>query len=223
MVANWGEFKRHWDFFVALRGMPKSLRVVLVGQREGGRDAEFISKLARQLGVPQRLEIHQSIPIEAVNRIQEDSKVSLIFSRREGCCVAAVESLFAGCALGMRNDAHVGPLEYITPETGLRLRPRHLAEDLLTLLELSGRLDPAAWAMAHLSCDVTHKKVNDNLLQSSRRRGLPWTRDVAVPYWFPYPRHLHEADAESLRPAYAEMHGRFPKVVAADLIERGHR
>lgn len=222
MVANWGEFKRHWDFFLALRRMPKSLRVVLVGQREGERDAEFIRKLARQLEVPQHLEIHQSIPIEAVNRLQEDSKVSLIFSRREGCCVAAVESLFAGCALGMRIDAYVGTLEYITPETGLRLRPGHLSEDLNKLLTLSDSLDPAAWARSRLSCDITQEKVNRVLFQSSRTRGLPWTRDIAVPYWFPYPRHLHEKDAESLRPAYAELHQRFPKVVAIDLIERGH-
>lgn len=212
MVANWGEFKRHWDFFLALRKLPKNLRVVLVGQKEGGRDGEFIRALAAEIGVKQDLEIHQSMPIEGVTLLQKQAKVSLIFSRREGCCVAAVESLFAGCALGMRADAHVGPLAYINESTGLRLRPAHLADDLRRLLEIAPGLDPAAWARENLSCFTTHEKTNRQISESARLRGLPWTRDLAVPHWRPYPRYVHDEDAEGFRPLYEELNRRFPKV-----------
>jgi len=212
MVANWGEFKRHWDFFLALRKLPADLRVVLVGQKEGGRDAEFIRRLAAEIGVPQRLEIHQSLPIDEVAALQSQAKVSLIFSRREGCCVAAVESLFAGCALGMRADAHVGPLDYINERTGLRLRPGHLAEDLQKLLEISSNLEPAAWAREHVSCFITHEKLNRQLIASAQDRGLPWTRDLAIPHWRPYPCYLRAADAEAMRPVYEDLHSRFPAV-----------
>jgi len=212
MVANWGEFKRHWDFFVALRQLPASLRVVLVGQKEGGRDADFIRQLASDLGVPQQLEIRQSISIGEVAELQVKAKVSLIFSRREGCCVAAVESLFAGCALGMRDDAHVGPLDYINERTGLRLRPKHLSEDLKTLLELSETLDPASWARDNISCFITHGKLNRQLAESARERGLPWTRDLAVPHWRPYPQYVNGEDADNLRPVYEDLQTRFPRV-----------
>jgi glycosyltransferase involved in cell wall biosynthesis len=212
MVANWGEFKRHWDFFMALRKLPKDLRVVLVGQKEGGRDAGFIRSLAAEIGVPQTLEIHQSLQIEEVAALQSQTKVSVIFSRREGCCVAAVESLFAGCALGMRADAHVGPLDYINERTGLRLRPGHLAEDLQKLLEISPTLDPAGWARENISCFITHEKLNRQLADSARARGLPWTQDLAIPHWRPYPRYVHPEDAEAMRPVYDDLHARFPKV-----------
>jgi glycosyltransferase involved in cell wall biosynthesis len=212
MVANWGEFKRHWDFFLALRKLPADLCVVLVGQKEGGRDAEFIRRLAAEIGVPQMLEIHQSLPIDEVAALQAQAKVSLIFSRREGCCVAAVESLFAGCALGMRADAHVGPLAYINERTGLRLRPGHLAEDLQKLLEISSNLDPAAWARENVSCFITHEKLNRQLIESAHDRGLPWTRDLALPQWRPYPRYVKAEDADAMRPVYEDLHSRFPKV-----------
>jgi glycosyltransferase involved in cell wall biosynthesis len=219
MVANWGEFKRHWDFFRCLQKMPPGLRVVLVGQSEGGRDSDYIRRLAVRLGVPQKLEIHQSLPVTEVAALQLRSKVSLIFSRREGCCVAAVESLFAGCALGMRADAHVGPLAYINERTGLKLRPGHLPEDLMQLLSLSGSLDPASWAGAHISCHQTHARLNAQWRDSCRRRGLPWTRDIALAHWHPYPKHASPADALALQPCYHLLHERFPRVFSADLLE----
>lgn len=212
MVANWGEFKRHWDFFMALRKLPTDLRVVLVGQKEGGRDAGFIRSLAAEIGVPQTLEIHQSLPIQEVAALQSQAKVSVIFSRREGCCVAAVESLFAGCALGMRADARVGPLDYINERTGLRLRPSYLAEDLQKLLDISSTLDPAGWARENVSCFITHEKLNRQLADSARARGLPWTRDLVIPHWRPYPKYVHPEDAEAMRPVYNDLHARFPKV-----------
>ncbi len=46
MVANWGEFKRHWDLFRALSRMPTNLKIVLIGQREPGRSREFIQRMA---------------------------------------------------------------------------------------------------------------------------------------------------------------------------------
>lgn len=219
MVANWGEFKRHWDFFKALRHLPPSWRIVLVGQKEGNRDQNFIAQLAEEIGVPQKLEICQSLPAEQVSLLQLQARVSLIFSLREGCCVAAVESLFAGCALGIRADAHVGPLHYIHELTGKRLRPGHLAEDILELHRAAPSLQPARWASQNISCHQTRLKVNDVLRQQSEKRGLPWTQDLWLPHWRPYPRHARPEDAASLRPLYNECHQRFPQVFPADLLE----
>lgn len=210
MVANWGEFKRHWDFFAALTRLPRELRVVLVGQKEAGRDADFIRRLATQIGVPQDLEIHQSLGIAQVTALQSRAKVSLIFSRREGCCVASVESLFAGCALGMRADAHVGPLRYIHEQTGLRLRPGHLAEDLARLLDLSKNLEPAHWAASNISCQQTYLKVNQALQASATTRKLPWTTDLCAPHWRPYPAYIHQEDAVRMSDPLHQLSERFP-------------
>ncbi len=218
MIANWGEFKRHWDFFNALRHLPATLRIVLVGQREGGRDAEFIRRQASSFGVPQNLEIHQSLPITEVTRLQTQSKVALIFSRREGGCVAFVEAMFAGCAVGIRADAHVGALAYVNENTGLLLRPGHLAEDLMTLLQMAGSLQPATWAAGHISCHHTHKKVNAFFRKYAAEKELPWTCDLATHHWRPYPAHTSQQEASALLSTYRELHDKFPKVFGAEFF-----
>lgn len=223
MVANWGEFKRHWDLFRALAQMPSDLKVVLIGQREPGRTQETIRKLARDFGARQQLDIHESIPIHEVAAHQSRAKVSVIMSRREGCCVAAVESLFAGCALAMRDDAHVGPLAYIGPQTGRQLRPDHMAEDLMALLKEASSLQPHAWAAENLACPVSRAKVNAMLKEESLKAGKPWIRDIIQPQWRPHPTYASLEEKESLRPALEELHARFPSVFPVNLIDDSWR
>ena len=218
MVANWGEFKRHWDFFRALAGMPRDLKIVLIGQREPGRSQDDIRCLARAFGAQQEIEIHESIPIDQVAAHQCNAKVSVIMTRREGCCVAAVESLFAGCALAMRADAHVGPLAYINERTGKKLRTGHIAEDLMILLRETAGLHPQQWAAENLACNVSRQKANATLKAAAELRGQPWTQDIVQPQWRPHPTFAEETERESLRPAYHELHRRFPRVFPESLI-----
>jgi|UniRef100_UPI003783D7C9 hypothetical protein len=223
MVANWGEFKRHWELFRALRCLPADLKIVLIGQREPGRSTEIIRDLARTFGVPQKLEIHESLPIAEVARHQCQAKVSVIMTRREGCCVAAVESLFAGCALAMREDAHVGPLAYINEETGRKLRPGRIHEDLMTLLQSAKDLQPARWAREHLANEQSHVKLSALLRMEAARAGKPWTRDLAVPQWRPHPTFAREDEREALRPVYEDLNRRFPQVFPHSLIDDSWR
>lgn len=223
MVANWGEFKRHWELFRALAQMPASLKVVLIGQKEGGRSIETLRALARDFGVPQQLEFIESVPIEEVARQQCQAKVSLIMTRREGCCVAAVESLFAGCALAMREDAHVGPLAYINERTGSRLRPAHLAEDLMRLITAAQQMTPREWAIEHVAGEVSRRKLDHILEQHARSSGLPWTRGVIQPQWRPHPTFAHQDDLEAMRSVYETLAARFPQVFGPDLITESWR
>lgn len=219
MVANWGEFKRHWDFFQALAQMPAGLRVVLIGQREPSRSQETIRNLAKAYRVPQQLEIYESIPIAKVAELQSQAKVSVIMSRREGCCVAAVESLFAGCALAMREDAHVGPLAYINESTGRRLRPGNIAEDLMQLLKEASAMQPQHWAATHLANQVSHDKVNTFLKQQALALNQPWTQDIILPQWRPHPTYASTEGKECVRPAFDELHSRFPRLFPAHLLD----
>ncbi len=223
MVANWGEFKRHWELFRALAQMPPQLRVVLIGQPEAGRTVDTMRQLARDFGVPQDLEFVQGVPIAEVARRQCEARVSVIMTRREGCCVAAVESLFAGCALAMRSDAHVGPMEYINNETGARLRPGHVAEDLMRLLAECPRQNPRGWADRHVAGTVSHGRVNAMLAAQSHSRGLPWTVDIVLPQWRPHPTFARPEDQERMRPAYQELISVMPEVVGKELLNESWR
>lgn len=218
MVANWGAFKRHWEFFKALRDMPADLNIVLVGQNEGGNTRDTIRKLADDLGVRQRLDIRGSIPIQEVTKLQCDSKISMVISRREGGCVAMVESLFAGCGIAMREGASIGSAAHVNDQTGSFLRPDHLAQDLMALLARGPSLTSSSWAVEHVSCYQTLKALEGALADHARRNNRPWTQGLAQPHWRPHPVLAHPDDRARLAPAYEALHQRFPTVFPADLM-----
>lgn len=217
MVANWGQFKRHWELFKALAFLPPSLKVVLVGQREPGRSMETINQLARDFGVPQTLVIHESLSIDEVTRLQCRSKASVIMTRREGCCVAAVESLFAGCSLAMREDAHIGPVVYINDQTGVLLRAGRIAEDLMILINGTALRDPSKWACREISAEVSKAKVDTFLEQQARAQNRPWTRGICLPQWRPHPSFAISEECVAMAPFYYELHKLDPDVFPADL------
>jgi glycosyltransferase involved in cell wall biosynthesis len=219
MVANWAPFKRHWQFFEALAGMPRDLKITLVGQPEAGHTADDIRRLARLFGVRQELDLRERRPLAEVMELQARAKVALIFTRREGCCVAAVEALFAGAALGMLEGAHVGPTAYINAQTGRLLAPRDLGRQLLTLRDAAATMDPRGWAAANISCIRSHARLNACVRAAARADGRPWTVDLAMPCWRPYPRLRDPADHARLRPVYDNLHVRWPAVFPAGLVD----
>jgi glycosyltransferase involved in cell wall biosynthesis len=217
MVANWAPFKRHFELFSALREMPADLRVTLIGQTEAQYTAEHIRQMMRMYRVPQQVTLLESLPIDEVTRHQCDSKVALILSRREGSCVAAVEALFAGAALGMRRGAHVGSVQYINDKTGALISGTQTATDLMALLERSATLRPHEWAARNISCHVSLGKLNTFLRERAAARNLPWSGDLAPFHWRPYPTYSEPADLSRLQPTYDDLHRRFPEVFSHDL------
>jgi hypothetical protein len=217
MVANWAPFKRHFELFSALRKMPAGLRVTLIGQTEGRYTADHIRRMMRLYRVPQQVTLLESLPIDEVTRHQCDSKVALILSRREGSCVAAVEALFAGAALGMREGAHVGSVQYVNRETGAMITGTRTAADLMALLESSAKLRPHEWAAKNISCQVSLEKLNAYLRERASARSLAWSADLAPFHWRPYPTYSDPAALKQLQPAYDDLHRRFPEVFSHDL------
>jgi glycosyltransferase involved in cell wall biosynthesis len=80
---------------MALRAMPESIRVLLIGQSQDGRTAETILSEARDYGVENRFTLMSSLPHEEVIKALCRSKVSVLLSYREGSAVVVAESLFA--------------------------------------------------------------------------------------------------------------------------------
>ncbi len=221
MVANWAPFKRHWQFFDALRRMPRNLRITMIGQEEGGHTLSMLRDQAALFGVKQDINFVENITIDDVTRHQCDSKISLILSRREGCCVAAVESLFADSPLGMMHDAHVGPKAYINKDTGVLLTPGRMNVQLQRFLDNAGSFRARAWATENISCTKSSAKVNALLHSHAEHRGAPWTADLKTPYWRPYPIFLNARDRDEMGPVYKDLCERFPEVFGPDLLEKG--
>lgn len=210
MVANWLRFKRHWLLFEALRDMPRSLRVVLVGRNGPGRTEREIRAEARAYGVRQELELHTDIGPRDVARLQAEARISIICSQREGSCVAPVEAMFADTPVAMFRDAHVGSTAHVNAHTGRLVTRAGLARQLTELLEASASLHPRTWAMQHISCHQSSARLNEILREHALRGGQPWTTDIAPLAWRYVPCHVHAADEVRLRPTVgllAEQYG----------------
>jgi glycosyltransferase involved in cell wall biosynthesis len=180
MLANFGRFKRHWLFFHTLRSLPRSFRVLLLGVPLGDRNEQTLRDEARAFGVEDRFDLMvrptRAQLLEALCR----ARASLIFSRREGSCIAVAESLFADTPVGLFRDARIGSRAFVNDQTGRLLNRRGLANQIVRLVEESDRFRPRAWAVEHISCYQSQKVLNDTLRDQARRDGRPWTRD-AVP------------------------------------------
>lgn len=212
VVSNWAPFKRYWYLFKVLSRLPADLKVVCVGQPEAGHSLEQIRQLQALIGPPQSIQYFQSIPADDVVSLQCNAKVAAIFSRREGCCVAAAEALMADTPLALLENAHVGPKAYINPETGVLLRPGVEHLQLLQLLEDGGKLRPRNWAEANIACTRTRYQTNSTLRRNALERGEVWTRDILQPCWRPYPRLRDEEDYGVLKREADLLTDRYPEV-----------
>jgi glycosyltransferase involved in cell wall biosynthesis len=180
MLANFARFKRHWLFFHTLRSLPRNFRVLLLGVPLGDRNEQALRDEARAFGVEDRFDLivkpTRAQVVDALCR----AKATLIFSRREGSCIAVAESLFADTPVGLFRDARIGSQAFINEWTGHLLDRRGLPEQIVRLVEESSRFRARSWAMEHISCYRSHEVLNDALRAQARRDGRPWTRDVVA-------------------------------------------
>lgn len=123
MVANFGAFKRHYAFFKALRDVPKSARIVLIGQDQDGRTRDTVYQEATYYGVGSRIEIRSNCQYEEVAEAMCRSRATTVFSLREGSCVVVAESLFADTPVALIANAAIGSSAFINGQTGRFLDP----------------------------------------------------------------------------------------------------
>jgi glycosyltransferase involved in cell wall biosynthesis len=209
MLANFAKYKRHHALFAALRELPRDYRVVLVGQRERGRNSDTLLSEAAAFGVRDRFEIRENVTDEELHHCFVRAKTSLILSRREGSCVAVVESMFANTPVGLYEDAEIGSRVFINQHTGRLLRHNHLAAQLKDFVESSAQYEPRKWVMENgVDCVSSSQTLNKVLKQHALDGGGEWTEDIAPLRWRPNPQYYDPGDAERLRPSYDEIESR---------------
>jgi hypothetical protein len=209
MLANFGKYKRHFALFRALRDLPTSTRVVLIGQHNGARTREVLLAEAASYGVAGRFELRESVSDAEVNDSLRRAKVSVILSRREGSCVAVVESMFANTPVGMYEDAAIGSRVFINENTGRLLKHEQLGAQLARFIAEARQFSPRQWAMDnHLSCFGSTEVLNGVLKTHMLAAGQEWTQDIAAHHWRPDPQLVNEADKIKMSPAYTDLETR---------------
>jgi glycosyltransferase involved in cell wall biosynthesis len=209
MLANFARYKRHFLLFKALRDMPASVRVLLIGQDNENRTADTIMAEARAYGVQNRFELLVNAPDSIIFDALCRAKITVILSQREGSCVAVVESMFANTPVGIYEDAEIGSHEYVNESTGRFFQHRNLSGQLKDFIENSWKYSPRAWALRNVSCFCSTKILNDTLKSQALATGQAWTQDIAVHHWRPDPQLLSTDDSARMQPAYDDIKMRF--------------
>ena len=210
MVAGFGAYKRHFALFRALQDLPANTRVVLVGQPSAGRDREDLLREAGYYGMRDRIELRESVPDAVVVDTLAHAKIGLILSRREGSCVAVMESIIANTPIGVLEDATVGSKVFVNEHTGMLLRSENLGAQLQQFLERFRSYSPRQYALEQgWCCFGSTKKLNQALRQMAVDAGEPWTQDIAVHHWRPDPQLLYASDRERMESEYQDVERRF--------------
>jgi hypothetical protein len=194
-----------------------------VGQPDSGRTLEHVKRDLQTLAPPQKIEFMERLSIDEVTALQLRSKVGAVFSLHEGGCVAAVETLMAGAALCLPLHAHIGSSAHINERTGRFLRPGSEAADLRQTVEQYADFRPREYAEQHISCHVSGQKLNEALKKEALVEGRPWTQDIQVPHYRPYPRLWDNQNHVALATAAQELSQRYPLVFAPDFMANSHR
>ena len=206
MVANFGKFKRHFVLFSALRDLPRTYKVQLVGQDEPGRTRESILREAALYGVADRFSLRQDVPYDELQRMMTRARISLVLSRREGSCVVVAESIFANTPVGLFADAEIGSRVFLNEQTGRLLRHGNLAAQIREFVASSAQFQPRKWAVENgIDCVSSSRTLNSILKQHALARGEQWTEDIATLCWRPDPQYYDPQDGVRLLPSCAEI------------------
>jgi glycosyltransferase involved in cell wall biosynthesis len=210
MVGNFAAVKRHCALFKALRKMPPSLKVRLVGQVVDHRTADTIRAEARSFGVDDRIDLIQDALYRDMPTHFARSKISLVLSRREGSCVVVVESMFADTPVGLLANAHIGSRMFINEHTGRFLTEDDLAAQLMDFLADARHFSARQWALENrISCYGSTERLNAFLRERALAEGGEWTQDIVPHCWQPDPVHTSRQDRIRLEPAYEDVRTRF--------------
>jgi glycosyltransferase involved in cell wall biosynthesis len=212
MIASWADFKRHGQFFSAVRRLRKrrpSLKVVLVGY-PAGRTKEDIRRLAIHQGVSDLIELYEWLAPEQVAAILSRSKVNVVWSRREGVNRAIIEGMFAGVPCLIRTGFNYGyQYPYVNEMTGCFAAEQELPDKLEWIIENPFRFSPREWVMDHMSPQRATQLLGESIRKVALARGERWSEGPVVKvdrlhdmaYWEEADRQRFGADYAFLRTA----------------------
>jgi glycosyltransferase involved in cell wall biosynthesis len=183
MVAAWGDYKRHHQFFRALaklRGKGRRLQVLLLGN-PAGWSKEVILRHARYHGVRDQIVLKQGVPYDEVNAELNRAKVHVLWSRREGVNRAIIEAMFAGLPCVIREGFNYGyRYPYVNASTGCFASERSLPTVLDNIVSNYEHFAPREWVMENMTCEIATNRVARVIAETIGDDDDKWVGRLAV-------------------------------------------
>lgn len=181
--AAWAWYKRHWAIFKVLSKLKDRgiiLRTALVGY-PADMKLDEVKRLASLFGVVDQIEFHERITTKEVNALYNRSRISLLWSRREGSGRALPEGMAAGVPCISRQGFNYGePQAFVNELSGKYSSEAQLPDTLVEMLKDVDRYQPRAWVVENMTPEVSTSKLNALLKSIAENSGEDWRCDIAI-------------------------------------------
>lgn len=198
MNSHWGDSKRHYVLFEALKKLPTSLGVALIGVPWRGNNKSVVQQLAKYYRVEQQITFFERIPYEEVMKICCESKLGILLSLKEGSNRALAEIIFCDTPVILLNN-HVGGIrKNIVDQTGIITDEKNLPQSISRIVGEYHKFSPRKWAVENISCFASSQKLNDIIRKRTVGQGREWSKDIACRSNSPESRYCYDSDSKML-------------------------
>ncbi len=181
MVAGWAKFKRHHQFFKALKKLKKKgikPKVTLVGYPTD-MTQDNIRDLMVFHDVSDLITIYEWIEPSEVAALFKRAKINILWSKFEGNNRAIIEGMFSDTPLILREGHNYGQhYDFVNEQTGHFANEDNLAEVIKQMLE--NTYSPRAYVMENRNCISATKIMTKSIKRFELDNGRPWTKDLDV-------------------------------------------
>ena len=181
MVAAWAKFKRHDEFFKAIKPCIErnnDFKLVLVGYPVD-MTKEEIRQLTQKHGIEDNVTIFEKISRDKVSEVLSSSKVNVLWSKFEGNNRAIIEGMFCDIPVVLREGHNYGEhYDFINEMTGCFANEQTLSDAVEEIMYNLDSLAPRAYVLNNrnaiqatraiekcianqegVSCDMWHEKL----------------------------------------------------------------
>ncbi len=195
MNASWLSLKRHELFFKSLSRIKNYIhKVAVIGYPIAGRTLNDIIRESTKYNVTHLIEFYERIsPIE-VAQILQQSKVSLMLSKREGANKALYESFFSNVPV-ILSISNIGVnRDHMNRYTGIFSSDEGLSQNILYMVMNYQSFSPRKWALKNTGYKISNIRLNEFLKEIAFNKGEAWTRDLFTKKNFTNAVYVNEED-----------------------------
>ncbi len=180
MVALWNDIKRHHMLMEAIRELnDPTYRACLVGGGWGRVMLDY-REMAEYYGVMENIDFFEMVPSEEVNRLLNLSKLNILLTLKEGANKSVFEGFFADVP-GLILDTNIGVnRSYLNENTGIIAPENDLPQILRQMRTGYTKFTPRQWALEHISCEASTRKLESLLRKIAAERDEPFTGSLVV-------------------------------------------
>ena len=182
MVAIWADFKRHYHLFKSLKKCGQRLKIALVG-KPWPREIEEIKDEAKYYNVFSQIDFYENLSQQEINILLNQSKVSLLLSKKEGINKSIIEAMYANTPGFYLEGFNYGyKYHYVTPETGGFISPNKLPEflDRLKKQKKATNLATSRTIQSYISPEISIKKIIKLLKKIEDEKSIQINKDLKI-------------------------------------------